>query len=370
MAPAAQRVPGFRMADQVAANGFHGLGGTPSRLGSGGPDTKTKLPTPGQAAPLRKCRLGISFGPESLLYSFPSENPMNARRLSEFSRSLRMLTEGAASGSIGIVQPVQAREDELLVFHTREFVDQVKRISTTGEGSLNDADTPAFKGIYEASLYPVGNTLNGLRLLCRGSFDHFFNPVGGLHHSAPDGARGFCVFNDSVIAISKAINEFKLRSVAYVDIDAHHGDGVFYEFEAEPRVIVGDIHEDGRFLYPGTGRESEAGTGFAAGTKMNIPLLPGSGDQQFFDAFDKVEELVRRAEPEMIFFQCGADGLVGDPITDLRYSSAAHSYAAKKLHQLAHEVCEGKLLAMGGGGYNPTNVSAAWTAVIKELAGG
>jgi acetoin utilization protein AcuC len=319
---------------------------------------------------LGQCKLGVSFGKESLLYSFPLDIPMNAERLKAFSYELdKMAVRQRIGHEITVVEPLPASEKDLLAFHTESYIQHVKELSGTGEGYLNQEDTPAFKGVFEASLYPVGSTLNGLHRVLEGRFDHFFNPVGGLHHAAPEEARGFCVFNDSVIAISRALNVFKLRSVAYVDIDAHHGDGVFYEFEADPRVIVGDIHEDGLFLYPGTGAERESGTGFGLGTKLNIPLPPGSGDREFFAAFDRVEEFVRKARPDMIFFQCGADGLAGDPLADLRYTAEAHGYAARKLHSLAHEICGGRILAMGGGGYNSKNVSAAWSAVVRELSG-
>jgi acetoin utilization protein AcuC len=316
----------------------------------------------------RGCRLGISFGKESLLYSFP-DNPMNASRLELFGKRLPSMPEAARAGVIEIVEPIRCSEEDLMVFHTKEYVERVKKISFGGEGRLGSEDTPAFKGVFEASLIPVGNTLNGLRLILEGKVDHFFNPVGGLHHAWPGEARGFCVFNDSVIAISRALNEYGLKKVAYVDIDAHHGDGVYYEFEPDPRVVIGDIHEDGRFLYPGTGGENETGSGFGLGTKINIGLPPGSADAQFIQAFDRVEEFIRRGGPEMIFYQCGADGLANDPITDLNYTPDAHAYASKKLHDLAHVLCKGRLLAMGGGGYNPANVSAAWGAVIEQLAG-
>ena len=319
---------------------------------------------------MKGCRLGVSFGQESFLYSFPHGNPMNATRLTRFAEFLDEW--GDAEGGERRFQAFRPRagtERDLLAFHTQEYVDRIKDASRTGAGTLDRDDTPAFEGVYEASLYPVGNTLNGLKLILDGKVDHFFNPVGGLHHAGPDEARGFCVFNDSVIAISRALNEHRMRSVAYVDIDAHHGDGVFYEFEPDPRVIIGDIHEDGRFLYPGTGDERETGTGFGTGTKMNVALGPGSGDAQFFEAFNRVEEFVRRLRPGMIFFQCGADGLSGDPITDLNYTPSVHAYASMRLHRLAHELCDGRILAMGGGGYNPDNVLAAWSAVAKELSG-
>ncbi|HKT21028.1 MAG TPA: acetoin utilization protein AcuC [Nitrososphaerales archaeon] len=313
------------------------------------------------------CRLGVSFGQQSFLYSFPAGNPMNSSRLAAFAEIVE--EHRRLGGGYTVMDPVSASEHELLVFHTQAYIDRVREASATGRGELGSEDTPAFQGVYEASLFPVGSTLRGLELIMGGEFDHFFNPVGGLHHSAPDEARGFCVFNDSVIAMSRALNEYRLRSVAYVDIDAHHGDGVYYEFEPDPRVIVGDIHEHGRFLYPGTGDETETGKGFAVGTKMNLGLLPGSGDKEFFQAFDRVEEFLRKSKPEMIFFQCGADGLAGDPITDLNYSGAAHAYAAKRLHTLAHEMCGGRILAMGGGGYSSENVARAWKAVVEELSG-
>lgn len=291
---------------------------------------------------------------------------MNSSRLAVFAEFL----EGDGAKGVVRIPPSRAQEKDLTRFHSREYVERVKDASDVGHGELGSEDTPGFQGIYEASLFPVGNTLKGLRALLRGEVDHFFNPVGGLHHAAPDEARGFCVFNDSVIAISRALREYGMKRVAYVDIDAHHGDGVYYEFEPDPRVVIGDVHEDGRFLYPGTGDDSEVGTGFATGTKLNVCLPPGAEDAEFRSAFDRVVDFVRSKEPEIIFFQCGADGLKGDPIAHLAYTAEAHAYAAGELHRLAHEVCKGRLLAMGGGGYNPDNVSAAWSRVVEELASG
>ncbi len=297
---------------------------------------------------------------------------MNSSRTETFAKALgRFVEEGKADArkGVAIVKPVQADEADVLLFHTKEYVDFVRQSSKIGAGHLDYGDTPSFKGVFEASLYPVGNTLNGLRLVMEGKFDHFFNPVGGLHHARRDRAGGFCVFNDAAIAIADLLERRNVKTVAYVDIDAHHGDGVFYAFESDPRVVIGDIHEDGRFLYPGTGSSSENGTKGAEGTKLNVPMPPWADDSQFFKAFDRIDEFVRGLKPEFILFQCGADCLAGDPITNLSYSSAAHAYAARKLHSLAHEVCRGRILAMGGGGYDPLNVSEAWGAVIAEFSG-
>ncbi|MGA2663496.1 MAG: acetoin utilization protein AcuC [Nitrososphaerales archaeon] len=308
------------------------------------------------------CRLGVSFGKESDLYSFPHPHPMNAARTVPFARWL-----GSAEG-FELVAPVPATEEDLLLFHTPDYVSFVRESSRRGAGPLDGGDTPSFEGVYEASLYPVGNTLNGLRLVLEGGLDHFFNPVGGLHHAREGAAEGFCVFNDAAVAVCRALSTLGIGRVAYVDIDAHFGDGVFYGFEGDPRVIIGDVHEDGRFLFPGTGRTGETGRGEAAGTKLNLPLPPGAGDSEFVGAFQRVEELVRRSRPDLILLQCGADGLEGDPLTHLAYSPAAHAHATSRLHSLAHEVCGGRIIAMGGGGYEPANVLSAWSAVVRGLS--
>jgi acetoin utilization protein AcuC len=270
---------------------------------------------------------------------------------------------------MSITVPVLGKEEQVTLFHEKEYVDFVKASSKRGEGFLDYGDTPSFKGVYEASLYTVGSSLDGLNLIMEGKVDHFFNPIGGLHHARRDRAGGFCVFNDSACAIEKALIDYKLKTIAYVDIDAHHGDGVYYGFESNKHVIIGDVHEDGRFLYPGTGQVGETGEGDAKGTKMNSPLRPGSSDAEFIEAFDRIVKFIKEFNPEFIFFQCGADGLANDPLTHLQYSPKAHAFATQKLHDLAHEVCNGRLLAMGGGGYNPNNVEAAWMAVTEALIG-
>jgi acetoin utilization protein AcuC len=262
-----------------------------------------------------------------------------------------------------------ATDEEVMLFHTPAYVDFVRQASKAGHGKLDYGDTPAFPGVYEASLYTVGSTLEGVSMVVGGRADHFFNPVGGLHHARRDRAGGFCVFNDAAVAVVRLLDQLKLRRVAYVDIDAHHGDGVFYAFESDPRVIIGDIHEDGRYLYPGTGDSSETGSKGAEGTKLNVPMRPGSTDADFFKAFDEVYGFLEKARPEFILLQCGADCLAGDPITQLSYTPAVHRYAARRLHGLAHEICEGRLVAMGGGGYDPLNVADGWGAVVSELSG-
>jgi acetoin utilization protein AcuC len=160
-----------------------------------------------------------------------------------------------------------------------------------------------------------------------------------------------------------------LERIAYVDIDAHHGDGVFYAFEDDPGVIFADTHEDGRYLYPGTGAVEETGRGAAAGTKLNLPLPPGADNAAFAQVWPQVIAHLERFDPQFIILQCGADSLEGDPITHLRFSPQTHGRAARELAELADRLGHGRVLALGGGGYNRGNLAQAWTAVVENLLG-
>ena len=163
---------------------------------------------------------------------------------------------------------------------------------------------------------------------------------------------------------------YGVRRVAYVDIDAHHGDGVFYAFEEDPELIFADVHEDGRELYPGTGAVEETGKGAAAGSKLNLPLPAGAGDAQFMAAWARVEAHLEKFPSEFILFQCGADSLAGDPITHLQYSEAAHAHAARRLCAIADRQGHGRVLGLGGGGYNRRNLARAWTGVVRTFLAG
>lgn len=279
-------------------------------------------------------------------------NEMNNRNLIE-------------SNKIIINDPVLATEKELLLFHSQNYINFVKQSSEKGIGLLDNGDTPVFKGMFEASKYVVGSTLNGLHLIMNKKVDHVFNPIGGFHHARINSAAGFCVFNDPAIAIIEAKKKYGLKRILYIDIDAHHGDGVFYSFLEDPEVFIIDIHEDGNFLYPGTGSEDETGDGEAKGTKMNIPIPPGTDHLDFKKTFDKAEKFIMKIKPELILFQCGGDCLKNDPTAHLEYTSETYRFAAEKIHKLAHKFAKGRILAMGGGGYSPDNTAKAWVNVVE-----
>jgi len=196
---------------------------------------------------------------------------------------------------------------------------------------------------------------------------HAFNPVGGLHHATRVSSAGFCVFNDVGVSIEYLRSRRGFERILYVDIDVHHGDGVYYSYVTDPGVYIFDVHEDGRFLYPGTGAADEKGEGPAVGTKINLPLPPGSGDDEIISLLPRLNEFARSARPDFIIFQCGADGLSGDPIAGLSYSPETHRRIASSLHKLSHELCEGRIVALGGGGYEPDNCASAWSKVVESL---
>jgi acetoin utilization protein AcuC len=302
-------------------------------------------------------------GDELLRYSFPPPHPFNSGRVVRFWEELARRGLGEVE-----VEPERADEEALELFHEKSHVEFVRRASTLGYGYIDDGDTPAFKGVLEAAEFAVGSTLSCVERTLSGEMEHAFNPVGGLHHARPDRSAGFCVFNDIGVAI-ELLRARGVKRVLYVDVDVHHGDGVFYPYEYDRDVFIFDVHEDGRFLYPGTGREGETGEGRAEGTKVNVPLLPGDGDEKVKDILPRLEEFAVRAKPEFIILQCGADSLAGDPLGGLAFSESFHSQVAGILHGVAHKACGGKLVALGGGGYAPDNCARAWTAVVRELLG-
>lgn len=262
-----------------------------------------------------------------------------------------------------------ARREDLLRFHTADYLDFVAERCAAGDGFLDGGDTPARQGLDRAAADVVGATLVAVDRVLNGRNRRAFVPIGGLHHAGRSHAAGFCIYNDCGVAIEYLRQQHGLQRIAYVDIDAHHGDGVFYAFERDAGVWIADLHEDGRYLYPGTGAREETGRGMAEGTKLNLPLAPGDGDLQFDAAWARAEQFLDAANPEFILLQCGADSLAGDPITHLRCSPAAHGRVAARLSQLAERHCDGRLVALGGGGYDRGNLARGWTAVVAGLVG-
>jgi len=303
-------------------------------------------------------------GKELARYGFGDPHPFGTDRHDAFQAEF---AASAAAAAVSFAHPRRATVDALALFHTPEYIDRVSRMSAAGSGFLDEGDTPAVPGIFDAACDVVGSVLDAVDTVMAGAARRAFVPIAGLHHAARNGAAGFCVFNDCGVAAEHLRSTHGLERVAYVDIDAHHGDGVFYGFEDDPYLVFADIHEDGRYLYPGTGAETETGTGRARGSKLNIPLAPGADDAEFDAAWRRVEAYLEAAEPEFILFQCGADSLDGDPITHLAFSEESHAAAAASLCRIADRCCDGRIVGTGGGGYNRRNLARAWTRVVESF---
>ena len=298
-------------------------------------------------------------------YGFGEDHPFGHDRHAAFHTALAAAKLG---NSIEYAVPRRASVDDLALFHTPDYIDHVSRMSQEGTGFLDQGDTPAFPGIFDVASDVVGTTLAAVDAVMSGEARRAFVPIAGLHHATRDQAAGFCVFNDCGVAVEYLRARHDIRRIAYVDIDAHHGDGVYFGFEDDPDLIFVDVHEDGRFLYPGTGAQSDTGKGRARGTKLNIPMPPGATDEQFAAIWPQIESHLAAAEPEFIIFQCGADSLEGDPITHLCFSEKTHASAAAGLCDLADRFCDGRIVGVGGGGYNRSNLACAWTGVVRAFA--
>ena len=307
----------------------------------------------------------IYYGKALAAYGFGEGHPFGPDRLDVFWNAAK------ASGldkKLKVSSPVSASKEELQYFHTQTYIEKLIRLSAAGTGTLDCGDTPAYPGIFESASVVAGCVLDGARQIISGETKRVFVPIAGLHHARRDTAAGFCAVNDIGILIEGLRKNYGIQRIAYVDIDAHHGDGVFYEYEDDPEVFIADIHEDGNYLYPGTGFSSEIGTGKAKGSKLNLPLAPPQvQDEDFYKAWAKIEDFLAAAKPEFIILQAGADSILGDPITHMALTPAAHAHATRQLCRIADEHCHGRLLVTGGGGYNRQNIAETWTAVAAAM---
>ena len=306
----------------------------------------------------------LVFGPRSLTYDFGPSHPLTPRRFGPGIDLLRAL--GAEPG----VAPEPATDDELLLCHTASYLAVVKRFSeldlepwSEGEAGIGPGDDPPFHGMHDAGAAVAGGSLRAIEAILRGDVEHAFHPGGGLHHAMPGRASGFCIYDDPAIAIARARQAGK--RVLYVDLDVHHGDGVEAIHADDPGVLTVSLHESGRYLFPGTGFVSEIGVGEAAGSIVNVPLEPETGEAAWLAAVSRiVSELAAAFAPDLIVSQHGCDTHAWDPLAHLLVTTTAMGAAARLVDTLAHRWAGGRWLATGGGGYGVYRVvPRAWAHV-------
>ena len=260
-----------------------------------------------------------------------------------------------------VVEPRPADEATLAGFHRTDYLDILRAAShgapvpTDYRHGLGPGDNPIWPGCYEASALACGGSILAADLVARREVDRAFAFAGGLHHALPDRASGFCYLNDAVLAI-QTLRRHGLR-VLYVDIDAHHGDGVQAAFYASADVLTLSTHERGDRLFPGTGFAEEIGEGRGRGYAVNVPLNPYTDDAVYLDAFAAVVPAVARAfAPDVVVAQLGIDGHRTDPLTHLALTVNGFAEAVRRILDLGP-----RLVALGGGGYDLANVARAWT---------
>ncbi len=316
----------------------------------------------------------VVFDDELTQYNFGPSHPMAPIRVDLTIRLARAL--GVLDlPEIEVVPAPTASDDDLELIHEPEYIASVKGISADpGQRDLvhglGTDDNPTFARMHEASAHIVGASVEAARQVWSGEALHAVNISGGLHHAMAGCASGFCIYNDPAIAIAWLLRAGAER-VAYVDIDVHHGDGVQAAFYNDPRVLTISLHESPRTLFPGTGDPSESGGPDAQGGSVNIALPPGTGDGGWLRAFHAVvPSLLREFKPSVLVSQHGCDSHMDDPLAHLMLSVDGQRAAHLALHDLAHEVSQGRWVATGGGGYAVIDVvPRTWSHLLAVVAG-
>lgn len=304
--------------------------------------------------------------------TYGADHPMRSMRLG---LTYDMIKESGLLDLPGaqLIAARKATEQELLLIHTPEYIDMLRQCDSGQPPSgaavyaLGAGDNPVFKGVFEWSSYSAGASVQAAELVasgeCRGENVVAFNIAGGLHHAMAARAAGFCYLNDPAVAIARLLELGK--RVAYIDIDAHHGDGVEAAFYETNKCLTISIHESGRYLFPGTGFPGDIGAGAGKGYAVNLPMPPGAGDSLFVRGFQEVVPCFLDAfSPDVIVTQLGVDTFRTDPITHLNLTTAGFEemLAFFKSTNLPW-------VALGGGGYNMDNVRRAWTLAWAVMCG-
>jgi acetoin utilization protein AcuC len=300
-----------------------------------------------------------------LSYDFGPEHPLQPVRLM---LAYKLMEEsGWLDANACTVEPSLASEQDLAMVHTLEYIESVRSEEPDLAFGLGSDDTPVFPGIFNASRLLAGGSIDAARKIVAEDCSAF-NLGGGLHHAMPTLASGFCVFDDPALAI--CVLKQRYGRILYLDIDAHHGDGVQQIFYEDPRVLTFSIHESGLYLFPGTGFIDELGAGEGLGYSVNVPMPMYAGDDEYRLAFEEiVPPLVEWFKPQAVVAQLGVDTHYSDPLSSLNLTLAGYTYMVRRIVELTARYASGRLLALGGGGYNLEVVPTAWNSVLGLMKG-
>jgi acetoin utilization protein AcuC len=327
------------------------------------------VPVPGPVA--------LVYGDELMKHHLSDQHPLQPIRVK---LTMELIQSTGLIEHCHLMPPRRATVRELELVHSAAYVDLVRKLSDPVQRGLvsrdrmeaagfGSADNPISNELHEGTALVVGASLVAAEAIESGSALHVFSPAGGLHHAHRDRASGFCTYDDAAIACRWLKD--RGHRVAYIDVDVHHGDGVEEIFYADPDVLTISLHENGRYLFPGTGFPDDCGVGLARGTAANLPFAPFTWDEPWLDGFEKVvPALLRKFKPTVLVTQDGCDTHYLDPLAHLAATTRIWPRVGRVLHELAHELCEGRWLALGGGGYAIYEVvPRAWTLFFAEMVG-
>ncbi|WP_407319069.1 acetoin utilization protein AcuC [Isoptericola halotolerans] len=314
----------------------------------------------------------LLWSPELLTYDFGPGHPMAPARLD---LTLRLVTAFGLLDQPGLgLASIPPSSDALVrTVHDAEYIAAVQHAARTGEPDLarglGTEDDPIFASMHESASRLVSASVAAAEAVWTGEVQHAVNVAGGMHHARRGAASGFCVYNDAAAAVQRLL-DLGAERVAYVDLDAHHGDGVESIFWDDPRVLTVSVHQDGHTLFPGTGNPADTGGPGAECSAVNVAVPPRTDSARWLRAVDAVVPLVlREFRPDAIVSQHGTDAHGNDPLTDLNVGIDAQVEAASWVHALAHELCDGRWVALGGGGYAVVDVvPLVWSALVAEAA--
>ncbi|MBW1896606.1 MAG: acetoin utilization protein AcuC [Deltaproteobacteria bacterium] len=307
------------------------------------------------------------YNQKYLSYDYGASHPLKIERL-DLTYNLCKAYNLFNLPNADLIETRPASESEMLRFHGAEYIEALKGAGagqSLGDFSygMGPGDNPIFPGLWEWSQLHAGASLQCAELISTGKVLIAFNIAGGLHHADAARASGFCYVNDPVLAIYHLVDQGK--RVLYLDVDAHHGDGVQWAFYRDTRVLTVSFHQDGRTLFPGSGGVNEMGQGEGAGYAVNVPMLPGTDDQVFWAGFESIlPVLMERFNPDAIVSQLGVDTFLDDPLAALELTTNGFSRVISYLTELGRP-----WVALGGGGYNPANVARAWTLAWAIMNG-
>lgn len=320
----------------------------------------------------------VSYGGALPKYQLAADHPMTPvryRLAMELLRAYGLLDRA----DVGLLEPRIAEVDVITRVHPLAYVRAIQRYSENPLlglewearqwGLTPGGDTPAVEGLHDRAAAVCGTSLEAVWSVLDGRGDRAIAVGGGLHHAFANRAAGFCVYNDSAVAV-QAMLDAGAQRVAFVDVDAHHGDGVQWIFYEDPRVLTCSVHESGEFLFPGTGFLTERGAGEGVGTAINVPLPAFAGDEPYLRA---VQEVVVPAvidfRPDALVIEPGWDGHHSDILSHLQITMEGFRGVAAMLADLAGQVTDGRYAAIGGGGYTGDVLARGTAVFFAEMLG-